>query len=131
MRPTGRRSSIVSRVTQGCQPIGPLRKITAAERNFVISLDDQPALDCVLEDLGLRREIPDEQLAHALSGTLVGLVTEAEDVPARPGQFGTDTVVRHLLGLDRQQGVLAIAELVDPGMRLAFCTRNAHAAKRA
>src|SRR5439155_5121322 len=82
---------LISRVTQGCQPIGPLRNVTEAEGNFVISLDGKPALDCVLQDLGLDRELPDHGLARALSTTLVGLITEAEDVPARPGQFGTDT----------------------------------------
>jgi small ligand-binding sensory domain FIST len=125
----GAEVGLISRVTQGCQPIGPVRKITAAERNFVISLDGQPALDCVLQDLGLDRDVPDDELAQALSATLVGLITAAEDVPTRPGQFGADTVVRHLVGVDRQHQVLAIAEQVEPGMRLAFCTRNAEAAQ--
>ena len=120
---------LISRVTQGCQPIGPVRKITQAERNFVISLDGKPALDCVLQDLELDRDLPDDALAQALSTTLVGLITAAEDVPIRPGQFGADTEVRHLLGVDRQHQVLAIAEQIEPGMRLAFCTRNAEAAQ--
>jgi small ligand-binding sensory domain FIST len=121
---------LISRVTQGCQPIGPVRKITDAERNFVVSLDGKPALDCVLQDLGLGRDLTDDALLQALSTTLVGLITAAEDVPTRPGQFGADTVVRHLVGVDRQHQVLAIAERVEPGMRLAFCTRNAEAAQR-
>ena len=120
---------LISRVTQGCQPIGPWRNITKAERNFVVSLDGKPALDCALHDLGLDQDSPDDELAQALSSTLVGLVTEAEDVPTRPGQFGADTVVRHLVGVDRQHQVLAIAEQLEPGMRLAFCTRNAEAAQ--
>ena len=120
---------LISRVTQGCQPIGPVRKITQAERNFVVSLDGRPALDCVLQDLGLERDLPDDELSQALSTTLVGLTTAAEDVPTRPGQFGADTVVRHLVGVDRQHQVLAIAEQIDPGMHLAFCTRNADAAQ--
>ena len=120
---------LISRVTQGCQPIGPWRDITKAERNFVVSLDGQPALDCALHDLGLDQESTDDELAQALSSTLVGLVTEAEDVPTRPRQFGADTVVRHLVGVDRQHQVLAIAEQLEPGMRLAFCTRNAEAAQ--
>jgi len=37
--------------------------------------------------------------------------------------------VRHLTGVDRQHQVLAIAEQIEPGMRLAFCTRNADAAQ--
>ncbi len=121
--------NLVSRVTQGCQPIGPVRTITAAERNVAISLDGQPALDCALQDLGLHRDAPDEQLERALSATLVGLITAAEDLPVRPGQFGAETAVRHLLAADRRYQVLAIAERIEPGMRLAFCTRNAEAAQ--
>ena len=60
----------------------------------------------------------------------MGLITTVEDVPTRPGQFGADTIVRHLLGVDRKYQVLAIAEQIEPGTRFAFCTRNAEAAKR-
>jgi small ligand-binding sensory domain FIST len=45
--------ALVSRVTQGCQPLGPTRTITACERNIVTALDGQPALACLLADLGL------------------------------------------------------------------------------
>ena len=120
---------LISRVTQGCQPIGPWRNITEGERNFVISLDGKPALDCLLQDLGLDRTLSDQALSQALAGTLVGLITTAEDVPTRPGQFGADTIVRHLVGVIPQYRALAIAEQIEPGMRLAFCTRNADAAK--
>jgi small ligand-binding sensory domain FIST len=120
---------LISRVTQGCQPIGPWRNITEGERNFVVSLDGKPALDCVLQDLGLDRTLSDHALSEALSATLVGLITTAEDVPTRPGQFGADTIVRHLVGVIPQYRALAIAEQIEPGMRLAFCTRNADAAK--
>jgi small ligand-binding sensory domain FIST len=120
---------LISRVTQGCQPIGPLRTITKAERNFVFSLDGKPALDCVLQDLGLDRDLADDELLEALAATLVGLITAAEDVPTRLGQFGADTVVRHLVGVDRQHQVLAIADQVEPGMGLAFCTRDPEAAQ--
>lgn len=120
---------LISRVTQGCQPIGPWRNISEGERNFVRSLDGKPALDCVLQDLGLDRTLSDHALSEALSGTLVGLITIAEDVPTRPRQFGADTVVRHLVGVIPQYRALAIAEQIGPGMRLAFCTRNADAAK--
>ncbi|HZT55483.1 MAG TPA: FIST N-terminal domain-containing protein, partial [Burkholderiaceae bacterium] len=30
---------LVSRVTQGCQPVGPQRRVSAAERNVVVTLD--------------------------------------------------------------------------------------------
>jgi small ligand-binding sensory domain FIST len=119
-----------SRVAQGCQPIGPVREITAAEGNVAISLNGQPALDCVLQDLGLQPDAQDRELTRALSATLVGLISTAEDAPTRPGQFGAETAVRHLLAADRQHRVLAIADRIEPGMRLAFCARDAQAAQR-
>jgi small ligand-binding sensory domain FIST len=120
---------LISRVTQGCQPIGPVRTITDAERNLVVTLDGKPALDCVLQDLGLDRDLSIDALSPALSTTLAGLSTGAEDLPTWPGKFGADTLVRHLMGVDPQHRVLAIADLVEPGMHLAFCTRNPEAAK--
>jgi small ligand-binding sensory domain FIST len=116
-------------VTQGCQPIGPVRIITRGEDNRVITLDGRPALDCVLEDLGCDRDLPVDALLQALSKTLAGLSIDAEDVPKRRGMFGTDTLVRHLVGVDLQHRALAVADLVEPSMRLAFCTRNAEAAR--
>ena len=49
---------LVSRVTQGCQPVGPARLITSANGNAIETLDDRPALDCLLEDLGMAGRDP-------------------------------------------------------------------------
>ncbi len=119
---------IVSRVTQGCQPVGPMRTITHAEHNLVIALDGHPALACAQQDLGLAADLPLEMTAQALSGTLVGLCTDDEDLAIAPGLFGPDTLVRHIIGLDPRHQVLAIAEQVAPGMQLAFCRRSPQAA---
>ncbi|TCG05188.1 hypothetical protein BZM27_35575 [Paraburkholderia steynii] len=121
---------LISRVTQGCQPAGPVRTVTRAEQNLVITLDGKPALDCVLQDRGLDEDLSNDELSHALSTTLVGLSTGAEDVPTWPGKFGADTFVRHLVGVDPRHRILAVADRVEPGMRLAFCTRNPEAARR-
>ncbi len=124
---------VVSRVTQGCQPIGPVRTVTEGESNVVISLDGEPALDCLLRDLGyqghLAEELPHRELLPRLRTTLVGLTNAGADPLSRPGQFGADTRVRHLVGLDQHRRGLAVAEQVDVGMRLAFCTRNPQAAR--
>ena len=69
--------SIFSRVTQGCQPIGPQRAITRAEGNYLVSLNHTRALDRAVEDLGLSLEISDQELGEALAETLVGLVCSA------------------------------------------------------
>ena len=116
--------ALVSRVTQGCQPVGPVREITAAERNIVVELDGQPALPALLADLQLQGVENLREALPALRRTLVGLTDAGESALGRGGQFGTDVRVRHLIGLDPGRSAVAVAEMVEPGMRLAFCTRD-------
>jgi small ligand-binding sensory domain FIST len=121
--------ALISRVTQGCQPIGPARHITACERNVVTALDGEPALVCLLRDTGISLDDP-QRAMRTLRGTLVGLSEPREALLARGGQFGADTRVRHLIGLDPGQQGVAVADIVEPGMQLAFCQRDVQAARR-
>lgn len=121
---------LVSRVTQGCQPIGPARTVTEADRNVVVSLDGEPALDCLLRDLGHEDGVSQRELLPRLRTTMAGLSdARVADTLARPGQFGNDVRVRHLVGLDPQRRGLAVAEQLEEGMRLTFCSRNPQAAR--
>ncbi len=128
---------IVSRITQGCQPIGPQRQITGCERNVVTELDGQPALQCLLDDLKLTRDAPREAM-HTLRETLVGLAAPRAPLPlnataaasARHRAFGDDVRVRHLVGLDPGRNGVAVADAVESGMTLAFCHRDVAAARR-
>jgi small ligand-binding sensory domain FIST len=152
----GAEVGLISRVTQGCQPVGATRLITEAERNVVYALDGEPALDCLLRDLDVDESTPREALPR-LRGTLVGLSDGPGDTataaapqgasagtaatavsaqnpefstPARRGAFGTETRVRHLIGLDPQRRGIAIGEIAEPGQQLAFCHRDVDAARR-
>ncbi|HEX2546481.1 MAG TPA: FIST N-terminal domain-containing protein, partial [Ramlibacter sp.] len=119
---------LVSRVTQGCQPIAAPRTITEADGNLVLALDGEDALDVLLEDLQVSLEQPQAAMA-ALRHTLVGLTQASEDVTDRAGHFGTDVIVRHIIGLDVRRRGVAVANKVEEGMRLAFCRRDAEAAR--
>lgn len=119
---------VISRVTQGCQPIGPERQISRAENNVVLTLDGMPALACALQDLGLPSGLPADEMAEALSSTLVGLRRPDDHATTPTDRFGADTLVRHIVGLDPRARVLAIAEEVEIGMQLAFCRRDPQAA---
>ncbi len=121
--------ALVSRVTQGCQPIGPVREITAAQHNGVLELDGEPALRCLLRDLGTTLDEP-RKLLPRLRATLVGLSDASESMLARGAMFGTDTRVRHLVGVDPAHQAVAVADSVQVGMRLAFCSRDVQAARR-
>jgi len=128
---------LISRVTQGCQPLGPVRTVTACERNIVTELDGRGALACLLADLKIDSLADPRQALPRLRQTLVGL-TDEHDAPlaqfAGGGrllrQFGMDTRVRHLIGLDPGRSAVAVAEVLRPGMKLAFCERDVAAARR-
>ena len=121
--------ALVSRVTQGCQPVGPERVVTAAEGPLVLALDGRPALPCLLEDLGIGLEDPRKAMP-VLRATLVGLTDADAALLGRGGQFGPDVRARHLIGLDPARQAVAVAEHVAPGMRLAFSQRHTEAARR-
>ena len=121
--------SLVSRVTQGCQPLGPNRRITAADSNLALTLDGQPALPLLLAELGVTLQRP-QQAMVALRATLVGLTDGDDAALSRGGQFGTDTRVRHLIGLDPARQGIAIADHLAVGQQLTFCRRDVSAARR-
>ena len=123
--------ALVSRVTQGCQPVGPLRAITAAQENVVLALDGEPALDVLLDTLGVSLGGDPQPALRKVRATLAGLVNAGEQPQGqrRTGHFGTDTRVRHIVGLDGARRGVALADRVEAGMLLAFCQRNVAAAR--
>ncbi|MDF2462624.1 MAG: hypothetical protein K0Q43_859 [Ramlibacter sp.] len=120
--------ALVSRVTQGCQPVATQRVITAAEDNVITELDGEPALDVLLRDTGISLDEPHSAMA-ALRATLVGLTEPGGDAVGRTGNFGADVVVRHIIGLDPARSGVAVADHVSAGMRMAFCKRSPQAAR--
>ena len=122
--------ALVSRVTQGCQPLGPVHQVTACDRNVVTELDGRPALQTLLAELGIDNLDDPRQALPRLRATLVGLTDAHDSALVRGGQFGTDTRVRHLIGLDPSRQAVAVADVLSPGMRLTFCQRDVQAARR-
>lgn len=120
--------SLISRVTQGCLPVAAARSITACDGNVVLELDGEPALDVLLHDLDISLDEPQAAVAM-LRSTLVGLTEASQDIVGRTGNFGSDVLVRHIIGLDPNRRGVALASPVAEGMRMAFCRRDAAAAK--
>lgn len=128
--------SLVSRVTQGCLPVSAVRRVTAADGNVITALDGESALDVMLRDLGVTLDDPQTALSVVRS-TLVGLTDPADAghgdgagaLVSRTGNFGVDTLVRHIIGLDPTRRGIAVASPVSEGMQMAFCRRDAQAAR--
>lgn len=132
----GPRVTLVSRVTQGAHPLGPHHQVTAADRNVVLALDGEPALDVLLGELDISLNEPQAAMTR-LRQTLVGLTLDprsdkeqtAVAVGARVRHFGSEVLVRHLIGLDPMRRGIAVAEVVPAGAQLAFCERHVAAAR--
>lgn len=122
---------LASRVTQGCQPVSAMHRITRADHNVAITLDGHPALDVMLQDLSISLDQPQEAL-EVVRATLVGLVpplTRQETVSRpRTGQFGDDVVVRHIIGLDPARRGVAVTQRIETGGQWIFCQRDPKAA---
>ncbi len=107
---------LVTGLTQGCTPVGPVRTITAAQNEVLLTLDGRPALEVLREDMaGLARD-----RAAADHSVHVALPV--------PGSDTGDYLVRNLIGVDPASGAVAIAALADPGDRLVFCRRDPESA---
>ena len=119
---------LVSRVTQGCQPVSAEHEITAVDSNLVLQLDGEHALDVLLRDLTISLERPQPAIA-TVRATLVGLSDAGSDAVRRTGDLGADVLVRHIIGLDPTRRGVAIADHPEVGMRLSFVRRNAQAAR--
>ena len=128
--------NLVSRVTQGCLPLAKAHRVSDSDNNLVTGLDGEPALDVMLRELNVSLAQP-EQALMVVRATLVGLMQGSDSsllsgdsaAVGQTGNFGSDVTVRHIIGLDPARRGVAVSARVDAGMQLAFCQRNAQAAK--
>ena len=108
---------VVSGLTQGCSPIGPVHTLTECEGNYAVSLDQRPALDVLKEDIG---EILARDLNRIGGYIFAGFPVSGSDTG--------DYMVRNLMGVDPDHGVLAIGEYLQTGSPVMFCRRDGRTA---
>ena len=104
---------VITGMTQGCSPIGPVRHITGARDNIIMAIDDRPALEVFKEDIG-------ELLSRDLK-RVAGLVFAAFPVA---GSDTGDYLVRNLVAIDVQRQWLAVAHGISSGDAVLFCRRD-------
>jgi len=107
----GEEVAVATRLTQGCTSFPGRFRVTEGEDNLIVRLDGRPALEVLLEAVGGER-----------TQLLVGLPV--------PGSDTGDYTARNIVGVDPKTGLFAIGDLVEPGMEILFCKRDAAAAKK-
>lgn len=109
-------------VAQGCRPIGKPMRITRCQKNLLIELDKRPALHLLAELF----EVADEREQELIRTSLfLGIVMDPFKAgEPKPGDF----LIRNMMGMDAQRGVLAIGALLDEGQTVQFHLRESEAA---
>lgn len=108
---------VVTGLSQGCSPIGEVRRVTEGQENVLMTLDDQTALDALKADIG-----------EAASGNLARAAANIHAAIPIPGSDTGDYLVRNMVGVDPAKGWLAIGERVQVGDRIMFVRRDADSA---
>lgn len=109
---------VMTGLSQGCSPVGPVHAITESWDGVVMQLDGRPALEVLKHDVG-------ELLARDLR-RISGYIHVALPVP---GSDCPDYQVRTLMGIDPGHGWLAIGDQPAMGDPLMFVRRDSNAAQ--
>ena len=104
---------VTSGLSQGCSPVGAVHKVTEARDNILITLDNRPALDVLMEDIG-----------ETSLGNLQRAAARIHIARAIPGDESGDYLVRNLTGVDPNRKLVVIGDRVQRGDRLMFVKRD-------
>lgn len=104
---------IITGLSQGCSPVGPIHTLTESDSNIAIMIDHRPALDVMKEDIG---EILSRDLNRIGGYIFAGFPVADTDTG--------DYLVRNLMGIDPDSGALAIGEYLQDGRSVMFCKRD-------
>jgi small ligand-binding sensory domain FIST len=108
-------------VSQGCRPVGRPYRVTAAQKNILIGLEDRPPMVCLQE---LFDALPQRDRELLKNGVYLGRAID----PARQELGRGDFLIRGVMGGDRERGFLAVGDYVSEGEAVQFHLRDAHTA---
>ena len=109
-------------ITQGCQPISAPMTITRAEGNLIHEIDGRPAIEVFAK---LLKGPLAEDVRRALMVLFVGLPASREENSVAAGKY----LVRNIVGLDAEKGILGVAEHVNEGESMIFTMRDGQRAR--
>jgi small ligand-binding sensory domain FIST len=108
-------------VSQGAAPVGPELTITAAHGNVIAELAGRPALETLREVIG---GLDERDRGLVAGGLLLGIVIDG----GKPSYERGDFLVRGLVGVDPDDGEIAVGASVSPGQVVRLHARDARSA---
>lgn len=110
--------AVATALTQGCTPIGPVRRIDEARENVVMVIDGRPALSVFKDDIGPALAEDMRRLGNVI---FAGLPVAGSDTG--------DYLVRNLLAIDPANGWIVLGAEIEAGDQLLFCRRDPDSAR--
>ena len=108
-------------LTQGCRPLGAPMRVTSAHENLVLEVDGIAAYEA------LRAAAPGayfDSPEATINALTIALLPEPGESILRPGEY----LVRNILAVDPDTGVIAVAAEVEEGQSILFALREPEAA---
>ncbi|MDA0769606.1 MAG: FIST C-terminal domain-containing protein [Chloroflexi bacterium] len=105
-------------VAQGCRPIGEPMQVTGCEKNLLTEVDGRTPFE-VLREIFAGLEERDRELAQ--NSLFMGVVMDEFNDSPQQGDF----LIRNIIGVDAQKGVLAVGERLKEGQTVQFHLRDA------
>jgi small ligand-binding sensory domain FIST len=109
-------------VAPGCRPFGRIGRVTKADRNRLMMVDDMPARQFVTEQLATLP--PSERSIAEQSPLFLGIACD----PFAGAPNADEFLVRHIVGVD-QQGDLVVAEHLAAGRQVQLHMRDGAASE--
>jgi len=109
-------------VSQGCRPVGKPWVVTGCKEHFLTRLGAKKAVEALMETMGTLAEDERELFSRQ---PFLGLAIDPRKSSFSRGDF----LVRGLMGLDPQQGAIAVGDgSIRVGMTVQFLVRDARTA---
>jgi small ligand-binding sensory domain FIST len=108
---------VVTLVSQGCRPIGPVLTVTRSEGNVIFELGGKPPVRRIQE---LYAALPEHDRELMANGLLVGRVIDEYKTDFERGDF----LVRGIVGADPESGAMAVGDAVAVGETIQFHVRD-------
>lgn len=108
---------VVTGLTQGCSPIGPVHRLTKCDGHVAVEIDGRSALDVFKEDIG---EVLARDLRRVGGYIFAGFPVSGTDTG--------DYLVRNLTGIDLDEGLIGIGENLEQDSAIMFCRRDGETA---
>jgi small ligand-binding sensory domain FIST len=110
-------------VAQGCRPVGQPMRVTSCEGHLLQELDDGPPIAKLQALLGELSEKDQELARNAL---FLGVVMDEMREEIGHGDF----LIRNILGMHQESGMIAVGTQLRPGQTVQFHLRDGAAAGR-